>query len=103
MKTIVTLLVLALMCFGLNISFKEIRADIATVAEQVNRIHEQTFDPDYPVSELITVYTSEDILYLQGTRITSESGRLDVTYSARNTAVEMLAQFSADQSNPETH
>lgn len=86
--------------------------DLFVVLESLRYIHEEMEDLGERVEkgikvkcphgeDLITVYTSEDILYLQGSTITSESGRVNATFPARNTALEVLAQLSADQSNPE--
>ena len=88
--------------------------DLFFVLESLRYIHEEMEDLTDKVSkgikvtcphddELITVYTSQDILYLKGRTITSESGNVNATFPARNIALEVLAQMSADQSNPEYH
>lgn len=86
--------------------------DLFVVLESLRYIHEEMEDLTEKVSkgikvkcphddELITVYTSQDILFLKGNTITSESGNVNATFPARNIALEVLAQMSADQSNPE--
>lgn len=85
--------------------------DLFVVLESLRYIHEEMEDLTVKVSkgikvtcphddELITVYTSQDILFLKGNTITSESGNVNATFPARNIALEVLAQMSADQSNP---
>lgn len=48
--------------------------------------------------ELIQVYTCDDIYYLRGNTLTSESGRYDRTFQTRTEAVRMLEEHTAADS-----
>lgn len=45
-------------------------------------------------TELITAYTQDDIIYLQGTHVTCESGRCDIQCETRNRAIEIFENLT---------
>ena len=49
--------------------------------------------------ELITVYTSIDIIYLEGTTVTTETGRIWLTFNTRIQAINFVEQLTADIAN----
>lgn len=77
----VSLIASYILCLGLMISSMII----------TSHLNEATQDT-------ITVYTTEDILYLRGKTITSESGIYDIELSSRNVAVDLLDEITASHS-----
>lgn len=49
--------------------------------------------------ELITIYTPVDIIYLKGTEVTSESGRIILNFDTRIQAINFVEQMTADMAN----
>lgn len=49
--------------------------------------------------ETITVYTTDDILYLQGTSIFSESGIYDADYNTRTIALDIFENITSSHAN----
>jgi len=46
-------------------------------------------------NETVTVYTTEDIIYLEGNKITSESGIYDMDLPTRSVAIDIFEEITA--------
>jgi hypothetical protein len=54
---------------------------------------------DLKHNETISVYTVEDIYYLEGNHLGTESGRLELDFSTRNQAVNFLEYITSEDAN----